>query len=105
MSPDTLNCRLNFANISVSLVNVLFPAIDWVLLYHRKSRAFIIVYELENVCLIFSCVILVWGFKKLISLVRSDQHLVNKGMIIWHIIAYFFIVIATIFSGLFDKNP
>ncbi len=105
MSPDTYNCQLNTANIFVSLINVLLPAIDWVLYNDQKSRAFMIVYDSENVCLVFSCVILVWGFKKLISLVRSDQHLVNKGMIIWHIIAYFFIVIATICSGSFSKTP
>lgn len=105
MSPDTYNCRLNTANIFVSLINVLLPAIDWILYNHKKYEAFLFDYETENICLVFSCVILVWGFKKLISLVRSDQHLVNKGMIIWHIIAYFFIVIATFCSGFFNKTP
>jgi hypothetical protein len=105
MSPDTYNCLLNTANIFVSLINVLYPAIDWVLSLTQKSRALIIVYDSENVCLVFSCVILVWGFKKLISLVQSDQHVVNKEIIIWHIIAYFFIVIAIICSDFVYETP
>jgi len=97
MSPDIHNCKLNTVNIVVSLINVLLPSICWVLSNHSElTTAYMIVGELDNVCLILSCVVLVWGFKKLISLVQSDQHLVNKGMIIWHIIAYFFIVIAQI---------
>lgn len=97
MSPDIHNCKLNTVNIVVSLINVLLPSICWVLSNHSElTTAYLIVGELDNVCLILSCVVLVWGFKKLISLVQSDQHLVNKGMIIWHIIAYFFIVIAQI---------
>jgi hypothetical protein len=45
-------------------------------------------------CLISSCVILVLGFKKLITVIQSNDHLVNKAMIIWHITAYIFIVIS-----------
>jgi hypothetical protein len=96
MSPDSYNCRLNTVNIMVSLINVLLPAIDWVLLNHsgELNRSNVIVLQLTAFCLILSCVILVWGFKKLASVMHSDQHLVNKLMIIWHIIAYFFIVTA-----------
>jgi hypothetical protein len=58
----------------------------------------------ENGCLVISCVILVWGFKRLIKAVKSTDHLVNKTMIIWHIVAYFFIVIANILVFLVLKT-
>jgi len=49
----------------------------------------------------------VWGFKKLISEVPSDQHFVNKGMIVWHILAYFFAVPLVFLQAFFDysRNP
>ncbi len=44
-----------------------------------------------------SCAILVWGFKRLISTVHSvNNQVVNKVIIMWHIIAYFFFVVANI---------
>jgi hypothetical protein len=104
MSPDSNNCRLNTVNIIVSMINVLLPAISWVLTNHsgEYNRSNVIV---TAFCLILSCVILVWGFKKLASVMQSDQHLVNKLMIIWHIIAYFFIVTAILVSVFFISTP
>lgn len=102
MSRDTYNCQLNTANIIVSLINVLMPAISWVVwLYPKLWIAYLIVAESGNLCLVLSCVILVLGFKKLISVVTSDQHLVDKQMIIWHIIAYILIVFAFFVEGFF----
>jgi hypothetical protein len=94
MNPDTYNCRLNAANIVVSLISVLIPAIDWVLYNHPELyKAFVIVAISENGCLAVSCAILVWGFQKLIKTVQSgNNHFVNKAMISWHIAAYFFII-------------
>jgi hypothetical protein len=58
----------------------------------------------ENLCLAISCVILVWGFQRLIKIVHSiNDHVVKKGIIIWHIVAYFFIVIANIVQ-IFTSN-
>ena len=70
MSPDTYNCRLNTANIVVSLITVLIPAIYWVLKNNRltEARAGIS----ENLCLAFSCAIFVWGFQRLIELLYND---------------------------------
>ena len=100
MSRDIYNCRMNTANIVVSLINVLMPAISWVLwCYPKLWIAYIIVEESGNLCLVLSCVILVLGFKKLISVVTSDQHLINKQMIIWHMIAYILIVFAFFVEG------
>ncbi len=82
----------------VSFITVLIPAIDWVFyLYPKLLRAYVIVGLSENACLALSCAILVWGFQRLIKSVQSgNDHLVNKSIIGWHIIAYFFILTANI---------
>ncbi len=72
MSPDTYNCRLNAVNIVVALINVLLPAIDWILVSHEFLIAGFYVIESQNGCLVLSCVILVLGFKKLASVMQSD---------------------------------
>ena len=44
-----------------------------------------------------SCAILVWGFKRLISVVHSvNNQVANKVIIMWHIVAYFFVLTANI---------
>jgi len=98
MSPDTYNGRLNAVNIVVSLITVLITAIDWVLKNHQNNfwRAYVIVSQFQNVCLAVSCAILVWGFQRLIKIVQSADHLVNKAMIGWHIVTYFLIMMAKI---------
>jgi hypothetical protein len=90
----------------VSLITVLIPAIDWVLYNQNLWRAFVIEELSENACLAVSCVILVWGFQRLIKSVQSGKdHLVNKSMIGLHITAYFFIFIANIVSNFFLATP
>ena len=69
MSPDIYNCRFNAVNIVVSLITVLIHAIDWVLYDNKLVRAFVILGLSENLCLAFSCAILVWGFQRLIKTV------------------------------------
>ena len=98
MNPDTYNCGLNAVNIVVSLINVLIPAIDWVLVNHPELyKAYVIDAIIENGCLAVSCAILVWGFQKLIKTVQSgNDHFVNKAMISWHICAYVFIILVNI---------
>ena len=87
------------------MITVLIPAIDWVLLNHNLWRAYVIVGLPENACLAFSCAILVLGFQRLIKIVQSsNDHLVNKSMIGWHIIAYFFILIANIVENFIMRN-
>ena len=104
MSPDTYKCRLNAVNIVVSLINVLVPAIDLVLL-GINYKAYVIVFELSNVSLVLSCAILTWGFHKLIKTVESgSDHIVNKGTIFWHIVAYFFILAANIVTIFFTAT-
>jgi len=96
MSPDTYNFRLNAVNIVVSLITVLMPAIDWVL-YSYNFRAYTIVYYAENLSLLLSFFILIWGFKRLTRIVQStNDHVVKKSVLIWHIAAYFFVIFANI---------
>ena len=48
-------------------------------------------------CLAASCAILVWGFQRLIKTVKSGKdNILNKAMIGWHIVAYFFVLTANI---------
>jgi hypothetical protein len=98
MSPDTYSCRLNAVNIVVSLITVLIPAVDWVLYDHSKLNKYYLIFGyLDNLTLAVSCFVLVWGFQRLIKIVQhANDHLVKKCMIIWHIIAYFFIMIVNI---------
>jgi hypothetical protein len=74
------------------------PAIDWVLFNNRKMRSYTIVGLSENISLVISCCILVWGFKRLIKVMKltTVDALVDKAIITWHIIAYFFVVVANL---------
>jgi hypothetical protein len=97
-SPDTYNTRLKIFNVVVTLITVLMPAIDWVLFNNRKMRSYTIVGLSENISLVISCCILVWGFKRLIKVMKltTVDTLVDKTIITWHIIAYFFVVVANL---------
>ena len=106
MSPDTYNKSLRIIYIVVTLITVGMPAIDWVLFNNRKMRAFSLVWLAENISLAISCFILTWGFKRLIKIMSTDDVLVDKAFIFWHIIAYFFIVIANVVQAfLYFKYP
>ena len=48
-----------------------------------------------------SFVILLLGFKKLNAVMPPDQVIVNNAMIIWHIIAYFLIMVANFLAFFF----
>jgi hypothetical protein len=82
----------------VSLVTVLILTIERVLWFHHKlRRAYLIVSALENVSVAISCAILVWGFKRLIKIAQfAKDDIVNKVLLFWNSVAYFFILIAHI---------
>ena len=94
LTPDTYNCRLKAVNIVVSLINVLVPAIKWLLDTYDKNEAYVIVGYSGNICLAVSCAILVLGFYKIVHCAKNE--IVNKAMIFWHIVAYFLIFTANI---------
>jgi len=98
MSPDIYNKKLNIVNILVSVITILVPAVDWVLAYFPQHvRSYAIVGMSENLCLVLSCIILVWGLKRIVRIVEStNDHVVKKSVIFWHIVAYFFIVIVNV---------
>ncbi len=96
---DYYNCRLGAANVVACLINVLMPVLELVLHNHKDNlwSAYVIFRQKENLCLAASCFMLVWGFQRLIKIVRSSKdNFVKKAMIGWHIAAYFFIFTAKI---------
>jgi hypothetical protein len=106
MSPDTYNFRLNAVNIVVSLITVLMPAIDWVLYSYSLNRAETFVNYADNLSLLLSFFILIWGFNRLTRIIQStNDHIVKQSVIIWHIAAYFFVIIANILVVFFYATP
>lgn len=100
MSQETYEKRLNTINIVVSAIIVLIPTIDWILA--GKNEVYVILAYAENLPLVLSCVILVLGFKRVFRIVASPtDHIVNRQIIVLHIIAYFFIVTANIAVNFF----
>ena len=57
--------------------------------------------------LVLSCFVLVWGIARLARIVHKlSTMLVNKGMIVSHIVAYLFIIVAnTVQTLYYVKNP
>jgi len=97
ISPNAYNFRFNALNIVVSLINVMMPAMQWVLYDLQLNRAYVIFGAATTGCMVVSCAFLVWGFIRLIKSIQSrNRHPINKAMIFWHIVAYFFIMIAYI---------
>ncbi len=94
---DTHNCRLNTANVIVCLINVAVPAIHWVLHIKEENKAALITYYIEQLLLVASCIVLVWAICSLVRLSKSlSEKMVNKVMIIMHIVAYLVIIIANV---------
>ena len=76
LPPDIYNTRLNTVNIIVSVITILIPAIDWV--FVSSTKVYVILGYAENLSLVLSCIILVWGFKRLIKILASPtDHTVN----------------------------
>jgi len=73
MDPEKHNKSLKIVNIVVTLITVGLPAIDWVLYNNKKIKAFTGVILATNISLIISCFILIWGFKKLINVMKASK--------------------------------
>lgn len=102
MSPNTYDTRLQAVNIVVTLTNVILAAIDWIAFNHRKKRLFWGFMYAGMLPLFFSGLILIWGLQKLNKTMKSATFLIDKGVITWHIIAYFSVVIAVILQSFFQ---
>jgi hypothetical protein len=63
--------------------------------------------DVEQFSLALSCKVLVWGICRLAKIVRDfNKMLVNKVMILSHIVAYLLIIIVNIITTLYnDKHP
>ena len=91
---------MNTINIVVSAITALIPTLDWI--FVRRNKFYNVLAYAEILPLVVSCIILFWALKKLIRLLDSPtDHIVNRQMILWHIIAYFLIVAADIAVNFF----
>jgi hypothetical protein len=94
---NTHNCRLNTVNVIVCLANVAIPAIYWVFDIKDEYNAATITYEIEQLSLVASCIVLVWAICRLIRLAKSlSEKIINKVMIIMHIVAYLAIIMVNV---------
>jgi hypothetical protein len=92
---DIHNRRLNTVNVIVCLINVAIPAINWVFIMKKEYKAATITYDIEQLSLVASCIVLVWAICRLVRLAKSlSEKMANKVMIIMHIVAYLSIIIS-----------
>jgi len=97
MPEDTYNRRLNIANTIVFICNVAVPAIAWIYDIKEEYKVSDVAFDLEQLSLILSCLVMAWGIRRLVKLVQFDSDLLaKKTMIIWHILAYLLIIVASI---------
>ncbi len=91
----THNCRLNTVNVIVCLINVAIPAIYWVFDMKGEYKASYIIFDIEQLSLVASCIVLVWAICRLVRLAKSlSEKMVNKVIVIMHIVAYLVIIIS-----------
>jgi hypothetical protein len=83
MPEDTYSRRLNLANIIVFICNVAVPAIAWIYDIKEEYTVADVAFDLEQLSLILSCLVLAWGIRRLVRLVQFDSDLLaKKAMII-----------------------
>ena len=72
-------------------------AIEWVFGMKKEYKDAFITLNIEQLSLIASCIVLVWAICRLVRLAKSlSDNMVNKVMILMHIVAYVVIIIANI---------
>ena len=60
----------------------------------EEWKAGAITYEIEQLSLVASCIVLVWAICRLVRLAKSlSEKMVNKVMILMHIVAYLVIIV------------
>jgi hypothetical protein len=76
------------------MVNVAIPAMVWVFVVKEERTALIVTFVIEQLLLVASCIVLVWAIYRLVRLAKSlSEKMVNKVMIMMHIVAYLVIII------------
>ncbi len=97
----THNCRLNTVNVIVCLINVAIQATYWVFDIREEYKAAFITYDIDQLSLVLSCIVLVWAICRLVRLAKSlSEKMVKKVMIIMHTVAYLAIIIVNVLSYL-----
>jgi len=91
------NCRLNTANIFVTLFNLIAPAAFWFYAVRGSFKEASIANSIEQVSLAMSCITLIWGICRMVRIVGSKNGIIPKKIsIIMHIVAYLFVVPANV---------
>ncbi len=73
------------------------PAIYCVYYVKEEYKAAVITYDIEQLTLVASCIVLVRAICRLVRLAKSlSEKMVNKVIIIMHIVAYLAIIIANL---------
>ncbi len=94
---NTHNCRLNTVNVMVCLISVAIPATFWLFDIREEYKAAFITYVNEQLSLVASCIVLVWAICRIVRLAKSlSEKMVNKVMIIMHIVAFLAIIIVNV---------
>jgi hypothetical protein len=102
---DTYKSRLMKVNILVCLYTVVIPAIVWIYAIKDEVKIAEIAFDVELFSLVLSCIVLVWGIYRLVKLSVSFRDLmVNKTMILMHIVAYLAIVVVSALQFFFPEK-
>ena len=105
LSEDTYDCRLKTANIIVCIFNVALPVIVWICDAKEKFKVADLTFDIEQLSLVISCTVLIWGICRLVKLVESlSDQMVNKVMIAWHIVAYLLIFVVSMVWAFYSQN-
>ena len=69
----------------------------WVFNMKEEWKAAYITDDIKQLSLVASCIVLVWAICRLVRLAKSlSEKMVNKVMIIMHIVAYLAIIISNV---------
>ncbi len=73
------------------------PLIVWVSNIEGNYEVVIITFYIEQMSLVLSCIVLIWGITRLVRLAQDfSDMLVKKVLILLHIVAYMFIILVNI---------
>jgi hypothetical protein len=76
---------------------VALPFLVWVLNMRGNYKVASITFNVEQILLVLSCIVLIWGIARLARILKDLSNLLaNKVMILMHIVAYLFIIAVNI---------
>ena len=73
------------------------PLICWVFNIKEDYKKANIIFGIGQILLVLSCMILIWGIARLARILKDlSNMLVNKAMLVSHVVAYLLIVVVNI---------